>query len=146
MLNDKGFNDFLVNDMMQRAANTVEAIRGKPDAVDHKFDLGKLTVKNMREKLSETKKDLLDPMAMNFIIKTLIESSDFKLKSNPTQSSGIYNLMQCFIILFSGDNVSDISLKLIKTCGKFIKCLLNELDTLTDEHEMLDAIVNSKLF
>ena len=101
----------------------------------------------MRSKASEEDaKDLLDPLSMNFIVKILIESEHFKLEDNPKQTSGLYNLVLSFMILFSGDTQSGVPQKLLKTTGKFIKRLLDELDLLVNENEMLDEIVNNSLF
>ena len=50
------------------------------------------------------------------------------------------------MMLFSGDNESRITQKLLKTTQKFVKRIMNELDHLVDNKELLDEILNNSLF
>lgn len=129
-MHDDGFKEYLIQDIITRGKNTIVAIRD--DSNDEKSGkvLQSLKTNTMESLLNVDEgsgKNLLDPLALNFLLKTLLKSNKFKLSENPALIAGFYNLLLVNMILFAGDNQSNVAMKLIKTTCKLIKYVEDQL-------------------
>jgi len=85
-MHDEGFKEYLVQDIMTRGKNTLKAIRD--DSSEEKAGKVLLSLKVMNLNTLLNVDDgpeiaLLDPLALNFLFKTLLKSNKFKLNENP---------------------------------------------------------------
>ena len=123
-MHDEGFKEYLIQDIMTRGKNTLIAIRDDSNEEKSGKVLLSLKINNLESLLNVdegSRKNLLDPLALNFLFKTLLKSKRFKLSENPSLIAGFYSLLLVNMILFAGDTKSNVAMKLIKTTCKLIQ-------------------------
>jgi hypothetical protein len=108
---------------MTRGKNTLVAIRDDSNEEKSSKVLLSLKTNNLESLLNVDEgsgKNLLDPLALNFLFKTILKSDKFKLGETPSLIAGFYSLLLVNMILFAGDTKSNVAMKLIKTTCKLI--------------------------
>ena len=138
MIQNDGFKDYFVADMMARGMISVSKVQEDED-----FDIPELSLKNMNEMLDSDK--ALNPLIMNFLVKLLLNTPHFAPEQSPKLCLALFNLLMSQVVIFCGDIDSKIVYKLTQTCSNILQIVLNNVKKFAYDDLIVEQFVNNKI-